>query len=45
MRIGVSPARQYTHACEQPRYGLIVQRNGIWEAAGTRLSADFACTS
>lgn len=29
----------------QPRYGLIVQRNGICEAAGTRLIADFAWIS
>jgi len=33
------------HAWLQPRYGLIVQRNGIFDAFGTRLSADFAWIS
>ena len=28
-----------------PRYGLIVQRNGIRDASGTRLRIDFARTS
>src|SRR4051794_15655589 len=45
MRIGVSPLAQKTQACEQPLYGLIVQRNGTWLISGTRFRADFARTS
>ena len=41
----VGRAKQYTQAWLQPRYGLTVQRNGIDDAAGTRLRADFARTS
>ncbi len=38
-------AKQYTQACPQPRYGLIVQRNAIRDASGTWLMIDRACTS
>ena len=38
-------AKQYTQACEQPRYGLMVQPKGIALWPGTRLSADLASTS
>ena len=34
-----------THAWVQPRYGLIVQRNGIRDCFGTRLRPERACTS
>jgi hypothetical protein len=33
------------HACEQPRYGFTVHRNGTAEASGTLFSTDRACTS
>ena len=39
------PPRSMTQACVQPRYGLIVHRNGMRDRSGTRFSADFACTS
>jgi hypothetical protein len=45
IRIGVSPARQYEHAWEHPRYGFTVHSNGTREAPGTRLMMDFARTS
>jgi hypothetical protein len=42
---GVSGSRQYAHAWVQPRNGLIVHRNGIRDASGTRLRIDLARTS
>jgi hypothetical protein len=45
MRIGVSPSMQYRHAWVQPLYGFTVHRNGMNDASGTRLRADFARTS
>ena len=45
IRMGVIPHMQYTHACAQPLYGLIVQRKGIRDAFGTLFSADFERTS
>jgi hypothetical protein len=42
IRIGVSPARQYEQAWEQPRYGLMVHSNGTRDAPGTRLMMDLA---
>src|SRR6266705_545261 len=41
----VNPYRGCSHAGEQPRYGLTVHRNGIREAAGTRLMIVRARTS
>jgi len=41
----VGRAKQNTQAWVHPRYGLTVQRNGIFDAAGTRLIADFAWIS
>ena len=41
----INPYRGCTHAWVQPRYGLIVQRNGTCDWSGTRFSADFARTS
>jgi hypothetical protein len=43
--VWVLRAKQYTQPCPQPRYGLIVQWNGIREDAGTLLMIDLACTS
>src|SRR5215831_18351457 len=38
-------AKQYTQACEQPRYGLIVQLNGMREEAGSLLITERAWIS
>jgi hypothetical protein len=42
IRTRVSGDAQYAQACPQPRYGLIVQRNGIRERPGTRFSTERA---
>lgn len=41
-QVWVGRAKQYLQAWLHPRYGLIVQGNGIRDAFGTRFSADFA---